>query len=97
MGLRELARMVPISPTYLSKLERGQASPPREEKVRKIAEILACDPDELLAKAGRVSTDLAAIIRRRPVAIAALLRIAKGLSDGDLDRIAQGAQQAQSE
>jgi len=31
--------------------------PPVEEKVRKIAEIIGHDPDELLALAGRVASD----------------------------------------
>jgi hypothetical protein len=34
--------------------------------VKKISEILGRDPDELLALAGRVATDLTDIIRQRP-------------------------------
>jgi hypothetical protein len=53
IGLREMAKKIGISPTYLSKVERDEFSPPAEDKVRKIAEIIGRDPDELLALAGR--------------------------------------------
>src|SRR5215469_9433456 len=78
IGLREMAKMIGVSPTYLSKVERDEFAPPAEDKVRKIAEILDSDPDELLARAGRVSSDLSDIIKRRPVEFSALLRTAKG-------------------
>ena len=54
IGLREMAKMIGVSPTYLSKIERDGFPPPGEEKVRKIAAIIGCDPDELLAR-GRPS------------------------------------------
>ena len=57
-GLRELARQVPMSPAYLSKIERGQFNPPGEEKIKKIADLLELDRDRLLALAGRLSSDL---------------------------------------
>jgi transcriptional regulator with XRE-family HTH domain len=37
IGLREMAKKIGVSPTYLSKVERDEFSPPTEEKVRKIA------------------------------------------------------------
>src|SRR6266536_1806912 len=80
IGLREMAKMIGVSPTYLSKIERGDFDPPAEDKVRKIAEIIGCDADELLARAGRVSSDLSEIIKRHPVELAALLRTTKGLT-----------------
>ena len=52
IGLREMAKMIGVSPTYLSKVERDDFPPPAEDKVRRIAEILKRDPDELLALAG---------------------------------------------
>src|SRR5262249_11047725 len=66
IGLREMAKMIGVSPTYLSKIERDEFPPPAEDKVRKIAEIIGRDPDELLALAGRVASDLTDIIRQRP-------------------------------
>ena len=55
IGLREMAKMIGVSPTYLSKVERDEFSPPAEGRVRKIANVLDLDADELLARAGRVA------------------------------------------
>ncbi|MGA9012400.1 MAG: helix-turn-helix transcriptional regulator, partial [Acetobacteraceae bacterium] len=54
IGLREMAKKIGVSPTYLSKIERDEFPPPAEDKVKAIAEILGCDIDDLLARAGRV-------------------------------------------
>ena len=94
IGLREMAKMIGVSPTYLSKVERDEFTPPTEEKVRKIAEIIECDVDELLARAGRVSTDLSDIIRERPRELAALLRTTKGLTADEVARLAREAEKA---
>ena len=75
IGLREMAKMIGVSPTYLSKVERDEFPPPAEDKVRKIADIIGCDADELLARAGRVSSDLSEIIKQRPRELATLLRM----------------------
>ena len=45
IGLREMAKMIGVSPTYLSKIERDEFPPPAEDKVRKIAEIFGSDFD----------------------------------------------------
>lgn len=55
--------MIGVSPTYLSKVERDEFAPPAEEKVKAIAKILGRDPDELLALAGRVSSDISETTR----------------------------------
>jgi transcriptional regulator with XRE-family HTH domain len=94
IGLREMAKMIGVSPTYMSKVERDEFPPPAEDKVRKIAEIIGRDPDELLALAGRVSSDLSDIIKHQPVELAALLRTAKGLKADDIARLAREAQRA---
>ena len=94
IGLREMAKKIGMSPTYLSKIERGDFDPPAEDKVRKIAEIIGHDADELLALAGRVASDLTEIIRRRPRELADFLRSAQGLSAEDIARFARQAQKA---
>src|SRR5262245_13716558 len=94
IGLREMAKMIGVSPTYLSKIERDEFPPPAEDKVRKIAEIIGRDPDELLTLAGRVASDLTDIIRQRPREMADFLRAAKGLTVDDLARLARVAQKA---
>ena len=50
IGLREMAKMIGVSPTYLSKVERDEFPPPAEDKVKAIAQVIACDVDELLAR-----------------------------------------------
>ena len=97
VGLREMAKMIGVSPTYLSKVERDEFPPPAEDKVRKIAEIIKCDADDLLARAGRVSTDITDIIKRHPVELAALLRTTKGLTSGDIARLARQARKAKDD
>ncbi len=85
IGLRELSRLTGISPSYLSNFERNIFPPPAEDKIHKIAEVLNLDADELLAMAGRVSSDLLDIIREHPKEMAALLRSTKhapGTIDG---------------
>ena len=94
IGLREMAKKVGVSPTYQSKVERDEFPPPAEDKVRKIAEILGQDADELLAMAGRVAPDLTDIIREQPRGMADFLRAARGLTAEKMARLARQAQKA---
>jgi predicted transcriptional regulator len=94
IGLREMAKMIGVSPTYLSKVERDEFTPPTEDKVRKIAEVIKCDVDELLALAGRVASDLSSIIKKQPREMASFLRAAKGLTAEDLSRLVRMANKA---
>src|SRR5262245_3990319 len=73
-SLRELARRIGLSPNFLSKMELGHFPPPGEKKIVLIAETLEQHTDELLALAGKVSSDLIEIILQRPKETAALLR-----------------------
>lgn len=94
IGLREMAKKIGVSPTYLSKVERDEFAPPAEDKVKAIAQIIGCDVDELLGRAGRVSTDITDIIKRHPVELALLLRTTKNLTAEDIARLSQDAQKA---
>ena len=94
IGLREFAKMIGVSPTYLSKVERDEFPPPAADKVRAIAKIIKWDPDELLALAGRVSSDLTDIIKRHPREMATFLRAAKSLTADDIANLARQAQKA---
>jgi transcriptional regulator with XRE-family HTH domain len=94
IGLREMARKIGVSPTYLSKIERDEFPPPTEDRVRKIAEILECNVDELLARADRVSSDVSELIKQRPVELTALLRTTRGMSAEDIVRLARKAAKA---
>ena len=91
IGLRPFARMVGISATYLSKVERDELPPPAEERVKEIARLLGQDPDELLALAGRVASDLGEIIRERPREMASFLRTVRGMGPEELRRLEEAA------
>ncbi len=94
LGLREMAKIIGVSPTYLSKVERDEFSPPAEDKVLRIAEVFDIDADELLALAGKVSSDLSEIIREQPRELASFLRTVKGLSAEDVVRLEKQAEKA---
>jgi transcriptional regulator with XRE-family HTH domain len=96
IGLREMAKMIGVSPTYLSKVERDEFAPPAEDKVKAIAQIIGCDVDDLLARAGRVASDLSEIIKHHPVELAALLRTTKGWTNDDIVRLARTAQKSKA-
>ena len=97
IGLREMAKKIGVSPTYLSKVERDEFKPPTEDKVRAIARIIECDPEELLALAGRMPSDLADIIKRNPVEVSALLRTTSDMTRDEIARLAEGARKTKSE
>lgn len=86
-SLRQVAGRVGIEPTYLSKLERGELPPPSEDTTRKLARELGEDVDVLLALAGKVSSDLQDVIRRRPKLFAELIRQMKSAPDRAILRI----------
>lgn len=87
IGLREFATKIGLSPTFISKMEVGEFKPPKEENIKKIAMILNIDKDELLAKAGRVSSDLQDIISEQPKLYASLLRRAKKAKPQNLEKL----------
>lgn len=84
IGLRDMARRIGVSPTYLSMVERGEFSPPAEDKVVAIADILDCNRDKFLALAGKISSDVHNLIVKTP-RISALVRATPNLSPTQLD------------
>ncbi|MBC6445259.1 MAG: helix-turn-helix domain-containing protein [Alphaproteobacteria bacterium GM202ARS2] len=88
-SVRQVAQRIGVEPAYLSKIERGDVAPPSEGKIRALAEELNEDPDVLLAMAGKVSSDLLAIIRKRPKLFAELIRDLKSMPDHAILRIAR--------
>ncbi|MEQ1704782.1 MAG: helix-turn-helix transcriptional regulator [Rickettsiales bacterium] len=71
---RQFAMKLDITPTYLSKIERGEFPPPSEEVIKRMAHLLDYDTDELLAYADKVDSELLAIIQSAPQRYAGLLR-----------------------
>ncbi len=86
-SLRQVAQRIGIEPAYLSKIERGELQPPSEATTLRLAEDLGEDPDVLLAMAGKVSSDLQEIIRRRPRLFADLIRQLKQAPDRAILRV----------
>ena len=80
-SVRQVADRIGIEPSFLSKVERDEVPPPSEEKIVALARDLDEDADVLLAMAGKVSSDLQRVIRRRPELFAALIRELKNLPD----------------
>ena len=76
-SLRQFAQAAGISATFLSKVETGEFDPPAPDKIKKMAELLGVDSDELLALAGKVDPELPEIIREQPRAMADFLRTAR--------------------
>lgn len=77
-SVRQTAQRIGVEPAYLSKIERGDVSPPSEETIRRLAADLGEDADLLLALAGKVSSDIREIVMKRPILFAEMIR---GLSD----------------
>ena len=86
-SLRQVAHRVGVEPAYLSKVERGVVAPPSEATTVRLAKELDEDPDVFLALAGKVSSDLQEIIRKRPQLFAQLIRELKEAPDEAVFRV----------
>ncbi len=97
-SLRKFAELIDVSPTYLSLVEQGKVeSPPTAERVRRMAEVLGENPDELMSLAGRMPEDLRGIIQSEPEEMPQLLRAAKGLTADQLKALSAQAKKMQNE
>lgn len=56
--MNEFARQLAISPAYWSRIERGMEKPPKDELIKKAAELLGEDPDEAFIEASRLPPDM---------------------------------------
>lgn len=91
-SVRQLAVRIGVEPSYLSKVEREIEPPPSEAKIRALARELRQDPDALLARAGKVSSDLQETIRRRPRLFSTLIRELKNQPDKAVMRVVHDVQ-----
>jgi transcriptional regulator with XRE-family HTH domain len=71
---RDLATRVAVDFTYLSKIEGGRLAPPSEDVIRRLAQALDADENELINLAGKVPKDLKAVLEESPQAVE-LLRV----------------------
>ncbi len=91
IGLREFARQIGLSPTFVSKFERDEFPPPGEPKLREIARVLGKDADLVTSLAKRIPSDLPPIIQEHPQELAAFLRTARGLGAEQIRELTEQA------
>ena len=84
--LRKFAEHINLSPTFVSKMERGEFDPPGEDKIIAMAQALSVNPDELVLMAGRVPNTIKAMILNRPMLVP-LLHTANTMNDDDLKQL----------
>lgn len=65
IGLRQMARRIEKSPTYLSRIERGECEP-GVPVLLGYAKQLGMDSDLLLLRAGRLPPDVLPILVKQP-------------------------------
>ena len=86
IGLREMARKIGVSATYVSMIERDEFPPPAENKIKAIAEVLGLNVDELLAMAGKIPSDLVQIIKKHPTEMAIIIRGTNTMSEEEMQK-----------
>jgi len=96
-SLRKFAKMVGISPTYLSQVEQMNVDPPTADRVKRMAEILEESVDEWTALAGRITEDLPGIIHESPTDVPDLLRAVRGMTADQMRRLREEAERLKRE
>lgn len=75
-GLRDLAKSLEITPSYLSDIENDRRVP-SEDVLRKISDLLGLNFDDVMALAGRFGEDAERYMKRHPTAGALFRRISE--------------------
>src|SRR5947209_11118924 len=91
LSLRKFAALVGVSATYVSQVEQGNCDPPTAERVRRMAEILGENADELTALAGRVPDDFQRILQKQPARLAAFIREVSDLTADQIQVLTEEA------
>lgn len=78
--VRQFAKIIGLSPAFLSKLENGSIAPPSPEKLILIARKLGLDPNRILVMAKKIDPELKDIVIKRQVEMAGFLRTVDSLS-----------------
>lgn len=86
LSLRGLASRLGVQPAYLSEVELGYVSV-SERIAKEAASVLGEDADVLFAMSGRASSDLVAIIAKRPEVFAQMIRQLKEAPDHAILRV----------
>jgi putative DNA methylase len=74
LTIRATAQRVGVDVAYLSRVEAGRV-PPSDQLLRKLAQVLQCDEDELFLLAGRLPESVRKMVSRQPDRAAAALRM----------------------
>jgi|GEM_PF-1070720 len=88
LGLRELARRIGVSGSYLSRVENGHDPPPSPERLATLADALGISRPLLVELAGQLGPAAAGYMHRVPAAASLLLDLAKrDLGSGAIARL----------
>ena len=63
---RELAKNIGVDFTYLSKIENGKLEPPAEDTIKKIADCLGENADNLILLANKIPSDYKEVLKSDP-------------------------------
>jgi transcriptional regulator with XRE-family HTH domain len=84
LSLRELAKRVSKTPSYLSDIENDRRVP-SEEVLRRIGQVLGLQFDDMMARAGRLGEQTLRYLRQHPLAGVLFRHLAKlNASEADL-------------
>jgi len=86
-SVRKMAGRIGVEPSYLSKIERGVEAPPSERTIVLIAKELDLDPDKLLARAGKIPSDVKAAVVEEPDLMPKLVRKLRKSSRHELRKL----------
>jgi transcriptional regulator with XRE-family HTH domain len=84
-SLRELAKALGITPSYQSDIENDRRVP-SEEVLKKIADLLSLNCEELMALGGRFGEDAERYLRRHPTAGALFRKLSETNAPEDVLR-----------
>lgn len=88
LSQRKLAQEAGVDFSYVSKLENGRLPAPAASTVTRFAEAIGCPPEELLAAAKKMPSDLNASVSGDPAALRFLQEASKlGLSTAEWERL----------
>jgi transcriptional regulator with XRE-family HTH domain len=82
LSLRDVAKKLDLTPSYLSDIENNRRIP-SEEVLGRLAKLLHLDYDDLMARAGRFGEDAVRYMMRTPAAGVLFRRLAQEQASGD--------------